>query len=198
MDTPSWKVTMFIVVLTWLLSTVGSFSLMWLKSGIDQTTQRVEKQRLAFYKLKGLKTLLLQVHMSVNRAQADSRYYIRLAQLNTGPPAERAMDANIDAVKREQDLLFKIAKAHQELGKTLGSIDVLFPRTEELIKRIERVDSFGHIKVAKGELAGKDERASEQWLSEQREIIENLVRENLGKPIDDLLKYLRGELAKQE
>ena len=67
MDRPSWKVTISIAVLTWLLTTIGSFGLMRYQAKLDQDIQRVEAQRLAYYRLKVLKTLLLQVHLSVNR-----------------------------------------------------------------------------------------------------------------------------------
>lgn len=152
MNRPSWKVMIFIVVLTWVLTTIGSFGLMWYQAKLDQDIQRVEAQRLAYYRLKGLKTPLLQVHLSVNRVQADSLYYFRLSELSSGIPAQRAMDAQEVAVEKEQELLLKRAEAHRELDETLGLIHILFPRTLELEEHINKIDSFGSIEVGPGRL----------------------------------------------
>ncbi|MDD1761064.1 MAG: hypothetical protein LUQ59_02430 [Methanothrix sp.] len=171
-----------------------------------------QQQRQAYSQLRGLKYTLSQVYVTHYELLIYAIYYKLLSQQTRDSSERNEYIKKIESHKhRCDDLIMELARNNRELWELIGSIETIFPHTQELDRHIKKLESYDEDFETQFRIQSPFEEDAFDSDSEEIEDPEEIERfkfeaidkavklskEKIDEPIDNLLEYLNGEIEKK-
>lgn len=190
----------YIVLFSPVFALIGVFlgSYLTYRFGLKQQIKigDYQKRQKVFGELMGLKFLITQLYVSRFEAFIFSDYHE--ARWKLGECTKESLDLQEAQrwMHQSEKLVLDIAKSNQALFETIGSIRVVFNNTPTLETLTEKIYRFKTPKV-EGPPTNADVRQLESWKNKAVKDLQELVEQEYGKPIDNLLSYLATEIKQK-
>jgi len=152
-----------------------------------------QSRQKAYSKLVGHKAIISQLYVSRFESFIFSDYHEYRWMLDGSPQNSINKEEAFRWMKKSEDQAIELAREKQLLFETVGLINALFPRTENLVELSDKI--YHHpIPIIK--------RPKKEWSLEELEAYkapevkktQDFIQMNVTKPIDDLASYVKNQL----
>ena len=188
-----------IIVVTFLLTLISSLVVQYFTNHWGFTNQvkanERQKQQEVFGQLMGRKFLTSQLYVSRFEALAYSDYHEALWKLAGHPKESLDLQEAQRWMHKSEEFVQEISENNLGLFQTVGMIRALFPSTPQLRELVDRIYRFKTPKIT-GPTDKMNSAQLASWKTQVVKELQELAEREYAKPIDDLLDYLAGELAK--
>jgi hypothetical protein len=148
-----------------------------------------EKRQIVYSELMGTRIVTEQLYISRSEAIILSDYHEFQWRKRGAQKDSIHLSEHIRWMRKSEDYIIEITRNNQKLFEKLGLVRILFPKSEDLNKKIERIYMWKGITVhpPKPEM---NLNQLETWRVEAVKHLKNFVEREYGDPIDDLLSHL--------
>jgi hypothetical protein len=192
-----WDKTLPVIVgglIAGLFAIAGSYFATTFQTSAQHKEQKEEDQRKVFARLMGKKLVTEQLHVSQLEARVFSDYNEELWRRAGFPKDALDLQEAERWMHRGEDLVFELAKNTQALFEDLGTVEALFPDTPRLRELCAPIYKFRSLTLKSPVPHDGPVEKVTQWKDQAEREIQSLAESEYGKPIDQLVAYLRTQL----
>jgi hypothetical protein len=183
-------------VIAGLFAIVGSYFATTFQMSAQSNAQKTEEQRKVFARLMGRKLVTEQLNVSRIEARVFSDYHEELWRHAGAPKESLDLQEALRWMHRSEDLAFEIAKNNQALFEDLATVQALFPDTPRLRELCTPVYKFRTLTLKSTVPHDGSVESVTQWKDQAEREILPLAKSEYGKPIDELVAFLRTQLPR--